>query len=369
MRKIRRVLAAIFLAVSCAVAFGAEPPRLDRFDLLQYRGADGTAKPVQKAADWEKRRAGTVQSMQQVMGALPGENQRVPLQVRVEEEADAATYVRRLITYQSEPGSRTPAYLCIPKDVLAGGRTAPAVLCLHPTDNNVGHQVVVGLGGRSGRQYAADLAEQGYITLSPAYPHLANYWPNLAELGYASGTMKAIWDNMRGLDLLASMPQVDTSRGFAAIGHSLGGHNAIYTAVFDSRITVIVSSCGFDSFLDYYGGEQRNWTFGKGWCQLRYMPRMSDYRGRLEEIPFDFPELLAAIAPRTLFINAPLHDENFDWQSVDRCVEAAKPIYRLLGSSGNLQVRHPDYDHNFPEDLRQEAYEVIDTTLRVDAAE
>src|SRR5205807_193368 len=106
--------------------------------------------------------------------------------------------------------------------------------------------------------------------LAPAYPLMANYQPDLKALGYQSGTMKAIWDNIRGLDLLESLPFVN-KRKLGAIGHSLGGHNAIYTAVFDQRIRVIVSSCGFDSFLDYKGGDIRGWT------SERYMPRLLAY--------------------------------------------------------------------------------------------
>lgn len=364
MTSLRQTMLALTFASVCSLVVAQEPGRLDRDNLLQYRGADGRVLPVTGAADWEKRRAEILAGMQHVMGALPGNERRVPLQVEIVEEADAGSYVRRLITYQADADSPTPAYLCIPKDVLAGKRRAPAVLCLHPTDNKIGHQVVVGLGGRANRQYAAELAERGYVTLSPSYTHLANYWPNLGKLGYTSGTMKAIWDNVRGLDLLAAMPQVDASRGFAAIGHSLGGHNAIYTAVFDRRISVVVSSCGFDAYPDYYDGAERNWYFGKGWCQIRYMPRMSDYRGKLDTIPFDFPELLGAIAPRVMFVNAPLHDGNFRAASVDRCVAAALPIYKLLGGDGNLTVRHPDCDHDFPDAMRAEAYAAIDAVLR-----
>lgn len=359
-----RVFFAFALMAVGSLVVAAEPARLDRDNLLQFHGPDESIQPVTNAADWEKRRAEILVGMQHVMGPLPGDERRVPLQVRIEEEADAGTYLRRLITYQSDADSLTPAYLCIPKDVLAGKRRAAAVLCLHPTDNKIGHQVVVGLGGRANRQYAAELSERGYITLSPSYTHLANYWPNLGKLGYSSGTMKAIWDNIRGLDLLAAMPEVDASRGFAAIGHSLGGHNAIYTAVFDPRITVVVSSCGFDAYPDYYDGDERNWYFGKGWCQIRYMPRMSDYRGKLDTIPFDFSELLGALAPRTMFVNAPLHDGNFRAQSVDRCVAAARPVYALLGGAGRLIVRHPDCDHDFPDAIREEAYAVIDSVLR-----
>ncbi|MGZ0171270.1 MAG: alpha/beta hydrolase [Planctomycetales bacterium] len=364
----RSILPALIVLLATSDAHAQSGIRLDRTKLLQFRDASGEIKDVTKPEDWLHRRKEILAGMQQVMGKYPGTKKRLDPSIEIVEEADAGTYVRRLITYQSESDSgidgRTPAYLCIPKDVLAGKRKAAAVLCLHPTDSTVGHKVVVGLGGRTGRQYAAELAERGYVTISPSYPHLADYYPNLGKLGYVSGTMKAIQDNSRAIDLLESLDYVDTSRGVAAIGHSLGGHNAIYTAVFDQRISVITSSCGFDSYLDYYGGAERAWFFGKGWCQIRYMPRLSDYRGRLEEIPYDFHELLGALAPRPLFVNAPTHDSNFVAASVDRCAEAARPVYKLLGDEKSLVIRHPDSDHNFPDDMREGAYKLIDSVLR-----
>lgn len=175
--------------------------------------------------------------------------------------------------------------------------------------------------------------------------------------------MKAIWDNSRCLDLLKSFDFVDASNGFAAIGHSLGGHNAIYSAVFDERITVIATSCGFDSYRDYKKGTEKLWYFGKGWCQIRYMPRMTDYRGRLQDIPFDFTEMLGALAPRPVFVNAPLHDSNFQWKSVDHCVATAATVYELLEAKPGIQVEHPDSDHNFPTEMRQAAYQLIDSVL------
>ena len=342
-----------------------DPPldRLSQDNLLQFRDADQGVRVVKTRKDWQRRRSTIIRAMDQVMGPLPSDDRRVALDIKVIEESDAGNYVRKLITYQSEPGCLTPAYLCIPKNASAGNQV-PAVLCLHPTDNNVGHKVVVGLGGREGRTYASELAANGYVTLAPSYPLLADYQPDLKELGYASGTMKAIWDNVRGLDLLETLPQVDSSRGFAAIGHSLGGHNAIFTTVLDSRIQVIVTSCGFDSFRDYNGADPESWQAGKRWCQERYMPRLASYHGRLQDIPFDFPELLGAIAPRTIFVSAPKGDSNFDWKSVGRCATAAKPIFELLGAVDNLTVRHPACNHDFPEPLRQASYRVIDSALK-----
>jgi hypothetical protein len=253
--------------------------------------------------------------------------------------------------------------LLVPKAALASRQKLPAILCLHPTDMQYGHRVTVEKLRDNYRAYAHDLAQRGFVVLAPAYPVMANYQPDLKTLGYQSGTMKAIWDNIRGLDLLDSLPYVKHGK-YGAIGHSLGGHNAIFTSVFDQRIKVIVSSCGFDSFLDYYSGDPKNWQPERGWCQTRYMPELAEYRGRLAGIPFDFHELIGALAPRTVFVNAPLGDSNFQWRSVDEIVKAASAIYQLYGAERNLGLEHPDCGHDFPDSAREKAYRLLEERLR-----
>ena len=338
--------------------------RLTPTNLLIYRDKKGAVVPVKTVRDWPKRRAEIVRGMNEVMGPLPGKDKRCPLDPKIEEEGDGGEYVRRLITYESEPGSRVPAYLLIPKSVLYDKqkRKAPGVLCLHQT-HSLGQKVVVGLGKSPNDEYGVELARRGYVCLAPPYPLLAGYNPDLKALGYESGTMKAIWNNIRGLDLLESLPFVKRG-GFGAIGHSLGGHNAIFTAVFDQRIKVVVSSCGFDSFVDYYGGDPGLWKPERGWCQTRYMPRLAEYAGRLNEIPFDFHELLGALAPRHVFVNAPIGDTNFRWRSVDAVANAASLVYSLYGQPQNLRVEHPDCGHLFPREMREMAYRVLDETLK-----
>ena len=339
-------------------------PPLPRDKLLVYRGPNNEQLPVKSPTDWLKRRAEILQGVQAVMGQLPGKEKRCPLDAKIEEEVDCGSYVRRFVTYASEPGSRVPAYLCVPKSLLNGdSKKAPAVLCLHGTDNVIGHGVVVGLGGRPNRQYASELAERGYVTLAPNYPLLAKYQPDVNALGWQSGTLKAVWDNMRGLDLLESLPFVKAG-AFGTIGHSLGGHNSVYTAFFDDRIQAVVSSCGLDSYLDYYKGDEKNWFPEKGWCQTRYMLKLADYRGRLQDIPFDFHELVGALAPRHVLIIAPLKDSNFRADSVDRVATAAREVFKLYGHEDRLRIEHPDCDHDFPTEMRQQAYELFDRVLK-----
>src|SRR4029078_5843048 len=201
-------------------------------------------------------------------------------------------------------------------------------------------------GDKPSRQYALDLAERGYVTLAPNYPLLAKYQPDVKALGWESGTLKAVWETIRGLALLESLPYVKPG-GFGAIGHSLGGHNSVYTAVFDDRIKAVVTSCGLDSYLHYKDAKPELWDHGQGWCQDRYMTKLADYKGRLAEIPFDFHELVGALAPRYVLIVAPKKDSNFRADSVDRIAAAARPVFKLLGHEGRLIVEHPDCGHDF----------------------
>ncbi|MBK8038911.1 MAG: alpha/beta hydrolase [Verrucomicrobiaceae bacterium] len=349
----RRLFFALVLPLA---AFADELPPLrglSRSNLLQI---DASGQHAKTSEEWQQRRTEALEGFQAIAGRLPGKELRCDLKPQIIVETDCGSYVRRLVTYTSQPGGNVPAYLCIPKKALAGEK-APAVLCLHPTENKIGYKVVVGLGGKPHRQYAAELAERGFVTLAPSYPLLADYQPDLKALNMPSGTMKAIWDNIRGLDYLETLPFVDTSRGFATIGHSLGGHNSIYTASFEPRIKVVVSSCGFDSLLDYYGGNI------KGYVQERYMLKMADYLGHPQDAPWDYYELIAALAPRHVFVNAPLKDANFRHDSVDRIASAAEPVFQLHGAGGHLMVRHPDSDHDFPDAERFEAYDLIEKVL------
>jgi len=56
--------------------------------------------------------------------------------------------------------------------------------------------------------------------------------------------MKAIWNNIRGLDLLQSLPYSEPTA--LAIGHSLGDTTRFIPLSSNERIHVVVSAGGFD---------------------------------------------------------------------------------------------------------------------------
>lgn len=339
-------------------------PRLPSDDLMVYRGADNQPKPVKTVEDWDKRRAEIVRGMESVMGKLPGDEKRCPLDMRVEEEVDCGSFVRRRISYASEPGSRVPAYLLVPKSAMGeNAKPAPGVLCLHPTNFKVGFDTIVGLSDGPDRSYGNDLAERGYVVLAPSYPLMANYQPDLDKLGWESGSLKAVWDNIRGLDLLETLPYVKGDK-FGVIGHSLGGHNAIFTSVFEPRIQAVVTSCGFGSIIDRYSNPETEIVVGKGWGQTLYMARLAEYRDRVQDFPFDFAELIGALAPRWVLALSPLHDDNFPVDRVRPTLKAARPVFELYGHPERLLAEHPDIAHDFPPEMREIAFRLLDKVLR-----
>jgi pimeloyl-ACP methyl ester carboxylesterase len=329
--------------------------RLDKHKLLEFLDDQGRVQPVKNAKEWARRRQQILAAMQEVMGEVPEAARKVPLAVEVVEEVNTDRYLRQKVTFGVEADDRLAAYLFLP--VARPKERGAAVLCLHPTERKLGKGVPAGLGGKPDRHYAVHLAERGYVTLAPDYVGSGDSTFDPYAHGYASATMKGIWNHQRCVDLLETLPQVDAKR-IGVLGHSLGGHNSLFVAAFDERIKCIVSNCGFNSFAHYMHGDL------KGWSHDGYMPRIrTEYDCDPSQMPFDFTEVVAALAPRPFLASAPLRDHNFAVEGVKVCIAAAQPVYELLGAPEKLQANYPDCDHNFPDDVRKVAYEFLDRHL------
>ncbi len=343
-----------YLPTQYAQGQGAGAGYTDHVNLTYYLDEQGNRQPVESIADWEIRRKHVFAGMQQIMGPLPQPKTPVALDVEIHEEVVQENYVRKLISYHTDSEQRrVRAYLFLPK---RSGKSA-AVLCLHQTVT-IGKQEPAGLGGNPQLHYARHLADRGFVTLAPDYPSFGDYaYTFPAADGYISGTMKAIYDNHRAVDLLQSLEQVDKQR-IGCIGHSLGGHNTIFTAAFDQRIKAMVSNCGFTRFHKYYGGKL------KGWTSTRYMPLInSKYNNDPDLVTFDFPEIIASFAPRPFLASAPVRDSNFEVTGVKETISQVSKIYSLYGATGNVQAIYPDAAHSFPEEARNVAYQFLEKHL------
>ena len=315
----------------------APPFYHDKLNLMHFLDEKEQKHAVRSIEDWQRRRTHIRRTFELVAGTLPGPERKVPLDVRVEEVEELKTYVRKKITFATDENDRVPAYLLIPNDIKA---RVPAVLCLHQT-TKIGKREPAGLGGSADLHYAAELAERGYV----------------------SCIMKGIWNHMRAVDLLQSLPEVDGKR-IGVIGHSLGGHNSLYLAMYEERIRCVVTCCGYTTGKAFF--EKHGRVSGVGSLRNnRYFPRIAEITGGvLEKKPFDMPEIAATIAPRPLLTVAPLHDGNFPVEGVKDCMRALTPLYELHEAKDRLVFDFPDAGHTFPAASRKKAYAWLDRWLK-----
>lgn len=353
MNKVCKTFVAFFLLFILAGLTSWQSDQ-SRINLLVYKDVGGKEKRLKSAKDWNKQRDHILDAMQQVMGPLPDASKKVPTDMQIIEDTQIEGIRRIKISFATEKNDRIPAYLLIPNGLK---ERAPAILCLHQTIK-IGKEEPAGLGGSPNLNYALELAKRGYVTLAPDYPNFGEYTFDPYKNGYLSATMKGIWNNMAAIDLLQSLPEVDPDK-IGCIGHSLGGHNTLFLAVFDTRIKAVVTSCGFTSFFKYYNGDLT------GWSHKGYMPRIASvYEKNPAKMPFDFTEIIGALAPRAIFINAPLRDSNFEVSGVYDCVNAAKPVYKLLKAPDKIVMVNPDAPHDFPPAVREAAYAFLDKELK-----
>ena len=331
------------------------PSYPDHFDLLTVISTNGSRAIARSPAEWAERRRHIVAGMERAMGAFPNPAKRVQLDVKILEEVRIeGGLVRKKLSYQSDATDRVAAYLFLPANATTNAKAA-AVLCLQQT-TGAGKAEPAGLAGNTNMAYALQLARRGFVTFAPDYPSFGeSKYDFAARHGYASGSMKAVWDNVRAVDLLETLPEVDAGR-IGVLGHSLGGHSAMFTAVFEPRLRVIVSSCGFTTFRK---DDLPSWT------GPRYMPRIkAEFGNEVAKMPFDFTEVVAAFAPRPFLACAAEKDDDFDVSGVREVMAAVKGVYELHGAGAGLAAYYPKAPHSFPEDARRVAYEFLERHLR-----
>ena len=346
------------LAIAVPVASGGP-------ELLVYVNKTGQKKPVSTKAEWQIKRQQILDRMQQVMGKLPERKGLPAMDIHITDSLKEEGFTRYTINFTVAENEILPADLYVPHQS-GKAKRLPAMLALHGT-SALGKRSIGGESPLANRAYAKELAMRGYVVIAPDYPSfgdLKDY--DFEKDRYESGSMKAIFNHMRCVDLLQARKDVDPER-IGVIGHSLGGHNAIFAGAFDIRLKVVVSSCGWTLFGNYNAGKEVTQKHGGRlgpWAQTRYMPLVRDkYQLDAAQMPFDFDEAIASLAPRPFFSNSPKSDANFDVKGVKEGILNIAKVYKFLNADDKLQVNYPDAGHDFPPEVRLNAYAFIDKEL------
>jgi pimeloyl-ACP methyl ester carboxylesterase len=288
--------------------------------VLAFDPAGNNEPEITTPQQWQQKRETLHATLSDLLGQ-PSQTEIPAPRFEVLEERETADYRQLKIAYETEPGEEVRAYLLVPprekQRQNSAGKSA-AVLCLHGTSPDA-KDSLLGAGQKPNRDLARFLSQNGFITLSPDHicsgerkvPGAKDYdttsfyqrHPNWSAAG------KAIWDGSRALDILETIPEVDTER-LGCIGHSLGGHGTMWLAAFDERVRAGVYSCGLSTWQNnpqHYKWSRQEWYV--------YIPKLraifDEYNQSGKVLPVEMHEFAALVAPRAMLNISGMTDETY----------------------------------------------------------
>jgi dienelactone hydrolase len=331
---------------------------------LAEEGAPRISAGYPSMMEWLPKRTEIMDAWLTCMGGIP---EREPMEYRVLSETKYNGHTRLHLTYKVAYGDTVTAYLLIPDERLGTESTCPAVLALHPTTAD-GKEDTAAECGRENRRYGLELVNRGFVVLAPdtitagerIYPGQEAFRtaPFYEQYPDWSAVGKMISDHMYGVDLLVSLSCVNPQR-IGAIGHSLGGYNAIFLAGIDRRIQAVVSSCGFSVFA---GDPDPN-----RWGQRDWFSHLPVLTAQIEQdqVPFEFNEIAALMAPTPWFCWNGQQDAIFpNWRYIAEAMVDMDTFYKEIGADGSLSFLMGNAGHDFPAPTRKTAYNFLEEKLR-----
>jgi cephalosporin-C deacetylase-like acetyl esterase len=318
---------------------------------------DAAASPMEFARWQENARSRFLK----LIGGLPDE--KTPLNVRLTGEVRREDYTIRKIIFESRPEFYVTANLYVP---LGGAPPFPAILA------PLGHE----LSGKAYDPYQhlfIGLVKHGYVVL--AYDAIGQgermqFWDFVFHhralldksnehglLGIRESLLgqnlarDLIWDGLRALDYLTSVPEVDASR-IGITGNSGGGALTTYISLLDPRIKAA-------SIVTFISSIPKK-------IEARDIDSEADPEQDIQgllQAGIDHAQLLAMIAPRPVLIGSALRDF-FPIDGTRQTYAHAQELYGRLGISERVKMVAFDHEHAYSQQLREATTEWFDRWLK-----
>ena len=184
-----------------------------------------------------------------------------------------------------------------------------------------------------------NFARLGYVTFSSAQDHYEDLY-----LGVSHQTLM-IWNNMRALDYLQSLPQVDQER-IGVSGASGGGLQTQMIAALDSRVkaaTIVGLTCDFRRMMF----PQRHH------CTCNHFPGIMRFT--------DHPEISALALPTPIQF---LTMNDWTRQFEEENYPTIRALYAAAGVPERVDCRYFDTPHNYDQRKREWTYWWMEKWLR-----
>ena len=250
---------------------------------------------------------------------------------------------KRKITFPSASGFGViEADLFTPKDAAAGAKL-PTVIWLHGYASSLGYSwvyhydvhPVLALAAAGYTVLAFD--QSGFGSRQVEAAAFYNKYPRWSQMGHM------VEDTRAAIDALFKEAPVDPSRIYL-FGYSMGANVALHTAVLDSRVKGVVSLNGFTP-MRTDTAEKGTGGIARYFREHDLLPRMGAFAGKEARLPYDYDELIAAIAPRPVYVLSPQFDRDATPADVKKAIEQAKKVYALYNAADNLMLDEP-WDYN-----------------------
>ncbi len=319
---------------------------------LEIRTLDTPCKPRHYAtrAEWEQRTASLREQILSAAGLWPVPD-RTPLRAQVFDRIELENFSVEKAYFESYPGFFCTGNLYRPR---GGDRKPPYPGILNPHGHwNYGRleNAPGDFNGGAIPTRCMNFAMQGYVSFaydmvgyndSFQVPHYYQHdeqgpWELTREgqrlwLWGVSQLGLQLWNSIRALDFLASLPDVDPER-LAATGASGGGTQTFLLTAVDER----VKACAPVNMISH---------FMQGGCICENAPNL--------RIDTDNMEIGALAAPRPMQMISAAGDWTRDSERIEYPAIAA--IYELLGARDRLFHNQFIYDHNYNRPSREAVY-------------
>lgn len=310
-------------------------------DLFRFEGG----QRVRTVADWRRRRQELLDIILDIeYGRLPPAPSAVYAEELLHEPAaqlPGARHVRHRLTMPTDRALGFALDLLVPP----GGGPFPVVLngdaCWGFPANEIVHEVL-------GRGYALAVFNRVEIVPDQDEPLRISGLYSVYPHGDYGALAAWAWGYHRCVDFLQTRGDVDATR-IAITGHSRGGKAVLLAGATDERIALTAPNdsgcCGAGCFR-YQGPGSETLADIVRRFPYWFGPRLSEFVGREQSLPFDQHSLKALVAPRPLLSTEALGDLWANPTGTWQTHLAAREVYRFLGAEERIGIWYRQGGHN-----------------------
>jgi hypothetical protein len=318
----RQVILTIVFAYPVGIVLSATPE--NHQSAINQRSMRYTSRSADDAGKWQKNVRARLFQLLKIDDLVAGKNS-ISLNPKELSNADRKTYRVKEVEINSTPSRRIRIIVTIP---CTNQGLVPAVVCIGGHGSNLyspyDPQTIAPEDSRAKsdaiyKGFGTVLAAIGYMTISTTVSQ-----HNVTEEGRIL-MGERLWDLIRCVDYLQSMPEVDHRR-IGCAGLSLGGEMAMWLGAMDERIAATVSA-GFLTTMDHM--EQNHCMCWK-------------FDGLRELV--DYADIYSLIAPRPL-------------QCQNGLLEPASQFYVPLARQAMEEIRIIYKDLDRPENVVLDVHE------------